>query len=184
MNKIIRFLPLILFVALAVVLYRGLFLNPQAMPSAMIGKPLPEFSLTPVKDASATVTQNDIVGNGGIALINVWGTWCPSCRFEHPYLLDLAKSNRFKLYGLNYDDERELAHKWLDELGDPYVFSAFDDTGKLTVNLGVYAAPETFVVDHHGIIRKRFAGPIDARVWNKEFEPLISAIEAEIAQGK
>jgi len=177
MNKLIRFLPLIFFVALGIVLYRGLFLNPQELPSAMIGKPLPKFSLTPVKDASKIVTEKDIKGD--IVLINVWGTWCPSCRYEHPYLLDLAKSDRFKLYGLNYDDERDLAHEWLDKLGDPYVFSVFDDTGKLTVNMGVYAAPETFVVDHNGIIRKRFAGPIDTKVWNREFEPLILQIEAE-----
>ncbi len=182
MKKFLRFIPLILFIALGLVLYRGLFLNPTAMPSAMIGKKLPAFSLTPVKDATATVTEKDLTGN--IVLINVWGTWCPSCRFEHPYLLDLAKSNRFRLYGLNYDDERELAKEWLDKLGDPYVFSIFDDTGKLTVNLGVYAAPETFVVDHHGIIRKRFAGPIDARVWKVEFADLIAQIEAEKRQGK
>lgn len=182
MNKLIRFLPLILFIALGVVLYRGLFLNPQAMPSAMIGKPLPAFSLTPVKNADVIFTEQDMKGD--IVLLNVWGTWCPSCRFEHPYLLDLAKSKRFSIYGLNYDDERDLAHKWLDDLGDPYVFSVFDDTGKLTVNLGVYAAPETFVIDHHGIIRKRFAGPIDARVWQKEFEPLIAAIEAEKRTGE
>ncbi len=181
MSKLIRFLPLVLFIALGVVLYRGLFLNPQAMPSAMIGKKLPAFSLTPVKDANVTFTEKDLKGD--IVLLNVWGTWCPSCRFEHPYLLDLAKSNRFSLYGLNYDDERELAQEWLDKLGDPYVFSAFDDTGKLTVNLGVFAAPETFVIDHNGIIRKRYAGPIDARIWQKEFEPLIATIEAEKRKG-
>jgi len=182
MKNFLRFLPLILFVALGAVLYKGLFLNPTSMPSAMIGKKVPKFSLSPVKDANRIVTEKDLKGD--IVLINVWGTWCPSCRVEHPYLLDLAKSDRFKLYGLNYDDERALAHQWLDQLGDPYVLSMYDDTGKLTVNMGVYAAPETFVVDHHGVIRKRFAGPIDTRVWNKQFEPLVKLIEQEKARGE
>lgn len=177
MNKLIRFLPLILFVALGIVLYRGLSLNPTSLPSALVGKSFPDFSLATVKDANKLVTKSDF--KTGIKLVNVWGTWCPSCRFEHHYLLQLAKSNRFTLYGLNYDDERVLAQKWLKELGDPFEFTAFDESGKLSVNLGVYGAPETFLIDHKGIIRKRFAGPIDARVWRKEFEPLIIQMEQE-----
>lgn len=181
MGKLLRFLPLIFFVALAAVLYKGLFLNPTEMPSAMIGKKVPEFSLTIVNDDARTVTEKDLKGD--IVLLNVWGTWCPSCRVEHSTLLDLAKSNRFKIYGLNYDDERHLAQKWLQQLGDPYQFSMFDDTGKLTVNLGVYAAPETFVIDHNGVIRKRYAGPLSAAVWQKEFADLIAQIEQEKREG-
>jgi len=180
MNKLIRFIPLILFFALGIVLFRGLSLNPTALPSALIGKSFPEFSLATVKDATNIMTKADL--KSGIKLVNVWGTWCPSCRVEHSYLLELAKSKRFTLYGLNYDDERELAQQWLTRLGDPYQFSAFDEQGKLSVNLGVYAAPETFVVDDLGIIRKRFAGPLDERVWRREFEPLIIQIENERKQ--
>lgn len=181
MAKFLRFLPLVLFIGLAAVLYKGLFLNPTAMPSALIGKPVPEFSLTIVNDETKTVTKQDLQGD--IILLNVWGTWCPSCRVEHSTLLDLAKSDRFKIYGLNYDDERHLAQKWLKQLGDPYQFSMFDDTGKLTVNLGVYAAPETFVIDHNGIIRKRYAGPISAAIWQSEFAELIAQIEKEKRAG-
>jgi cytochrome c biogenesis protein CcmG/thiol:disulfide interchange protein DsbE len=180
MNKLIRFIPLILFVALGIVLFRGLSLNPTELPSALIGKSFPDFSLATVKDAEHTVTKADF--KSGITLVNVWGTWCPSCRSEHSYLLELSKSKRFTLYGLNYDDERVLAQQWLKQLGDPYEFSAFDEQGKLSVNLGVYAAPETFVVDDLGIIRKRFAGPNDVRIWRKEFEPLIVQIEDERKQ--
>ncbi|NQZ80330.1 MAG: DsbE family thiol:disulfide interchange protein [Colwellia sp.] len=180
MNKVIRFLPLVLFVALGIVLFRGLSLDPTSLPSALIGKPFPEFSLAVVNDAQRTVTKADL--KSGIKLVNVWGTWCPSCRVEHSFLLELSKSKRFSLYGLNYDDERGLAQQWLARLGDPYEFSAFDEQGKLSMNLGVYAAPETFVVDDLGIIRKRFAGPIDARVWRREFEPLIIQIEKERKQ--
>ena len=182
MGKIIRFLPLILFIALGVVLYRGLFLQPQLLPSALVGKPMPAFSLPQLKDESVILTEQSL--DDGIKLVNVWATWCPSCRHEHPYLLDLAKSDRFTIYGLNYKDERDLAKKWLVELGDPYRFSMFDEQGKLGLDLGVYAAPETFVVDHHNIIRKRFAGPIVGQVWEKEFEPLIKQIEQERARGE
>lgn len=177
MGKLIRLIPLILFIALGAVLFRGLSLNPTELPSAMIGKKFPEFGLTSVLNASQTMTTADF--KSGIKLVNVWGTWCPSCRYEHDYLIKLAKTKRFTIYGLNYDDEREDAAKWLTDLGDPYEFSAFDEQGKLSVNLGVYAAPETFVIDHNNIIRKRFAGPLNPQVWNNEFEPLIAQIEAE-----
>lgn len=182
MNKVIRFIPLILFVLLAIVLYRGLSLNPEKLPSALIGKPMPAYTLTQLQNPNQVLTAADLKGD--IVLVNVWATWCPSCRYEHPYLLDLAKSSRIKLYGLNYKDERELAIQWLKELGDPYEFSIFDEQGRLGLDLGVYAAPETFVIDHHGIIRKRFAGPIDANVWQQEFEPLVAQLEAEKARGE
>lgn len=182
MGKVIRFLPLVVFIALGVVLYRGLFLSPQELPSALVGKPVPDFSLTALKDANMTVNEQSL--GAGIKLLNVWATWCPSCRYEHPFLVELSKSDRFKIYGLNYKDERELALQWLVDLGDPYAFSVFDPLGKLGLDLGVYAAPETFVVDHHNIVRKRFAGPIDDKVWQKEFEPLIKQIEQERARGE
>lgn len=182
MNKIIRFLPLIFFIALGVVLFRGLSLNPQDLPSALVGKSFPSFSLTSVRNADQVMTNVDMKGD--ITLVNVWGTWCPSCRVEHDFLLGLSKTKRFSLYGLNYNDEREAAATWLIQLGDPYVFSVFDEQGKLSMDLGVYAAPETFVIDHHRIIRKRFAGPINANVWRKEFEPLLAKIEAERRQGQ
>ena len=177
MNKVIRFIPLILFVVLGVVLYRGLFLNPQAMPSALVGKVMPSFSLSQLRNENKLINKADLTGD--IFLINVWATWCPSCRYEHPYFLKLAKDKRFKLYGLNYKDDRVAAIKWLDKLGDPYELSVFDPLGRLGMDLGVYAAPETFVIDHLGVIRKRFAGPIDDKVWQQEFEPLIQLIEQE-----
>lgn len=179
MNKIIRFIPLILFVVLAVVLYRGLFLDPQAMPSALVGKKLPAFNLSQLEDETKTLSEQDLLAGNNILLLNVWATWCPSCRYEHPYLVELAKDKRFKLFGLNYKDERIAAMKWLVDLKNPYVFSVFDPKGTLGLDLGVYAAPETFVIDQQGVIRKRYAGPIDERVWQQEFEPLISQLIAE-----
>lgn len=182
MNKIIRFLPLVLVIALGVVLYRGLSLNPNDMPSAMIGKSMPDFSLSTLNNADKTVTKADLAGD--IVLLNVWATWCPTCKYEHPYLLELSKNSQLTLYGINYKDERLAAQQWLTHYQDPYQFSVFDDEGLLGVKLGVFGAPETFVIDHHGIIRKRFAGAIDVRVWRKEFEPLIKQLITEKQQGK
>ena len=181
MKSIIRFIPLILFVLLGVLLYRGLFLNPQAMPSAMIGKPLPEFSLPTIKGGDVKVNRTDLKGD--IVLLNVWATWCIQCKYEHPYLLNIARNSRVTLYGLNFTDDHSAALRWLKEFKDPYQFSIFDEQGALGLDIGVFGAPETFVIDHHGIIRKRFAGPINGQVWQKEFLPLIEVIEAEQAKG-
>lgn len=177
MNKVIRLIPLVLFIALSVLLYRGLFLNPEKLPSALIGKPVPSFNLPGLKAENQIFNQE--IFKGQISLLNVWATWCPSCRYEHPYLIDLAKRSDFKIYGLNYKDERHLAIDWLNKLEDPYQLSIFDQQGRLGLDLGVYAAPETFVIDKKGIIRKRFAGPIDTQVWAREFEPLIAELSKE-----
>ena len=182
MNKLIRFLPLILVIALGVVLYRGLSLNPQEVPSALVGQTVPEFSLTTLNDPTKIVTSADLVGD--IVLINVWATWCPTCKYEHPYLVDVAKNPKVKLYGLNYKDDRAAGQQWLIDYEDPYVFSIFDEEGSLGLDLGVYGAPETFVIDHHGVIRKRYAGAIDTRIWRAEFEPLIEQLISERQQGK
>ena len=177
MKSIIRFIPLILFVLLGILLYRGLFLNPQAMPSAMIGKPLPDFELSSLKAPEQLVGRTDLKGD--IVLLNVWATWCIQCKYEHPYLLNIVKDSRIKLYGLNFTDDRSAALRWLEQYQDPYVFSIFDEQGALGLDIGVFGAPETFVIDHTGIIRKRFAGPINDKIWQKEFLPLIESLEVE-----
>ncbi|MFT6918380.1 MAG: cytochrome c biogenesis protein CcmG/thiol:disulfide interchange protein DsbE [Cognaticolwellia sp.] len=181
MKSIIRFIPLILFFLLAVLLYRGLFLNPQSMPSAMIGKPLPNFELPTLKAIEQRVGRDDLQGD--IVLLNVWATWCIQCKYEHPYLLNIALDPRIKLYGLNFTDDHKAALSWLKQYQDPYVFSIFDEQGALGLDIGVFGAPETFVIDHTGIIRKRFAGPINDQVWQKEFLPLIETLEAEMVAG-
>ena len=138
---------------------------------------MPEFSLTKLTDESTMVTKADLKGN--IVLLNVWGTWCVYCKYEHPYLVDIAKSGRVSLYGLNYKDERIAANQWLRDYEDPYVFSIFDESGRLGVDLGVTAAPETFVIDGNAMIRMKHVGPIDARVWQDKFLPMIQMIETE-----
>ncbi|WP_439100541.1 DsbE family thiol:disulfide interchange protein [Congregibacter sp.] len=155
------FVPLGLFVLLALLLFRGLSLDPQALPSALIDKPLPQFSLPALSD-DQTLSDRDLLG--GPLLLNVWATWCISCRVEHPYLQRLADSG-VRIYGVNYKDDSAAARDWLSQLGDPYRASIVDARGTLGLDLGVYGAPETYFVDAQGVIRYRHVGVIDERVW-------------------
>ena len=162
------FLPLVIFVVLAGFLYRGLSLDPMELPSALIDKPLPAFSLTALADGRV-LTRDDVIGEP--ALFNVWATWCISCRAEHPYLQRLADTG-IPIYGINYKDEDQAARRWLQELGDPYRANIVDREGSLGVDLGVYGAPETYLVDADGVIRYRHVGVVDDRVWRDPLEPL------------
>jgi cytochrome c biogenesis protein CcmG/thiol:disulfide interchange protein DsbE len=180
MKRFLLFLPLILFMVLGFLLYRGLYLNPQAMPSALEGQPVPEFKLITVLDNERVVTKADLKGD--VYLLNVWGTWCGGCRVEHPYLLDISKSG-LPIYGINFKDELPAAKQWLKDLKDPYQFTAFDVNGRLALDLGVYGAPETFVVDHEGIIRLRYAGILDMVAWNTKIGPLVKSLKEKARIG-
>ncbi len=166
------FLPLILFVVLAGFLFRGLSLDPQAMPSALIDKPFPRFSL-PSLEGEGPLTQSLVIGE--VSLVNVWATWCISCRVEHPYLRELADRG-VRILGLNYKDDPAAARQWLQDLGDPYAVNIVDSEGSLGLDLGVYGAPETYLVDAEGVIRYRHVGVIDERVWNRTLAPLYREI--------
>ena len=181
-RRLILFIPLVIFFVMGIFLWQGLKLDPRELPSALIGKPFPEFTLNTVKDEKAVITEDALKGE--VSLVNVWATWCPTCKYEHPYLVDVAKNPNVKLYGLNYKDDRLAAQQWLEKYEDPYVFSIYDEEGSLGLDLGVFGAPETFVIDHNGIIRKRFAGAIDTRVWRRQLEPLIAQLIEEKKQGK
>ena len=169
MKRAILLLPLALFLVLAVFLYRGLFLNPAELPSALIGKPVPAFSLPAVDDPARTLSEADLKGKP--ALLNVWATWCVSCKAEHPVLTELAAQG-VNIVGINYKDDNANALKWLKEFHNPYQLDIRDEQGSLGLNLGVYGAPETFLVDKHGIIRHKFVGVIDQRVWREQLAPL------------
>ncbi len=162
------FLPLILFAVLALFLLRGLDLDPRALPSALIDRPMPAFDL-PLLGAEATMTQADLVGRP--SLVNVWATWCVSCRIEHPYLDTLAQAG-IPIYGINYKDEDAAALRWLQELGNPYVATIADREGSLGLDMGVYGAPETYLLDAGGVIRYRHVGVVDEQVWREVLQPL------------
>lgn len=173
MNRIALFLPLGLFAVLTVVLLLGLDKDPTELPSALVGEPFPIFSLPSLHDANQMLDEQDILGD--VVLVNVWATWCFACRIEHAMLNQLAEQG-VKVIGLNYKDNREAAIDWLRKRGDPYAFSIFDERGGLGIDLGVYGAPETYLLDATGTIRHRRVGVVDDRVWNSEFRDLYAQL--------
>lgn len=162
------FLPLILFGVLALFLMRGLSLDPKELPSALIDKPFPAFTL-PALGSDETLDRQAVTGE--VALFNVWATWCVSCRVEHPYLTELAQQG-VAIYGINYKDEDAAALRWLQQLGDPYIANIADREGTLGLDLGVYGAPETYLVDAEGVVRYRHVGVVDERVWTTVLQPI------------
>jgi cytochrome c biogenesis protein CcmG/thiol:disulfide interchange protein DsbE len=172
MKRLLMLLPLAAFLLLAVFLYRGLYLDPAELPSALIDKPFPAFNLPSVEDPQKMLSAADIKGP---ALVNVWATWCVSCKVEHPVLNELSKRG-VTIYGVNYKDERAAAQKWLKEFHNPYTLNIDDAQGTLGLDLGVYGAPETFLVDGQGIIRHKFVGVIDEQVWQKQLAPLYNEL--------
>ncbi len=178
MKRALMFLPLLALLALGVVFFRGLSLDDQ-VPSALISKPFPAFSLPSLGEPGEVITEDALKGQ--ISLVNVWGTWCPTCYVEHPYLTELAEQG-VVIFGMNYKDEDDKAIKWLKQLGDPYKAVFVDAKGFLGIDLGVRGAPETFIVDAKGIIRFKHEGDINPKVWKEIFEPHIAAIKQEAAQ--
>ncbi|MDA7085916.1 DsbE family thiol:disulfide interchange protein [Pseudomonas sp. SA3-5] len=176
MKRLILLLPLAIFLGVALFLYRGLFLDPAELPSALIDKPFPAFSL-PAVEGDKSISQADLKGQP--ALVNVWATWCVSCRVEHPVLNKLAQLG-VTIYGVNYKDDNAAAQKWLAEFHDPYQLNINDARGSLGLDLGVYGAPETFLIDKDGIIRHKFVGVIDERVWREKLAPLYQALVDEV----
>ncbi|MBS1236201.1 MAG: thiol:disulfide interchange protein [Proteobacteria bacterium] len=154
-----RFLiPLGIFGALVALLYAGLYLNPREVPSPLIDKPAPAFSLPQLHDTGKTLSRQDLLGK--VYLLNVWASWCVSCRDEQPVLMQLAQTKQVEMYGLNYKDQRADALRWLEIFGNPYVASVSDMDGRVGIDWGVYGVPETFVIDRGGVIRYKHIGPV------------------------
>jgi len=168
-------LPFGAFVALVVLFAFGL--NPHrdihALPSPLIGKPAPAFTLTDVLDASRPVSN--AVFKGQVYILNVWGTWCAACREEHEALLAIAQTHVVPMIGLVYMDDRDKAKQWLQQLGNPYQAVAFDTDGRTAIDWGVYGAPETFLVDGQGRVIYKFISPMTQQVWEQDFLPRIDA---------
>ena len=164
-------IPLSIFAVLAAFFLRGLSLNPGYVPSPLLGKPAPQFELPRLKDPAATLGSRDM--DGQVALLNVWATWCVGCRQEHGFLVDLAESGTVPIYGLNWKDDRQAALGWLTDLGDPYVASAYDRTGEVAIDWGVYGAPETFLLGRDGTVLHKHIAPLDEEIWARDFLPKI-----------
>jgi cytochrome c biogenesis protein CcmG/thiol:disulfide interchange protein DsbE len=177
MIRYVKYLaPLAIFIVLMAFLYRGLSIDPKLVPSPLIGKPMPAFTLSRLSDPASTISDSELKGD--VSLFNVWATWCVSCRAEHEVLVALAKSGKVKIYGLNYKDQRDAARRWLQQLGNPYVANAFDEDGRVGIDWGVYGAPETFVIDREGIIRHKHIGPLTVDVINSEILPLVDQLRS------
>lgn len=169
-------IPAGVFAIMVAFLAVGLNLDPRKVPSPLVGKPVPEFLLTRLNNPDATFSEKDL--SGKVSLLNVWATWCVSCRAEHQILLALAKSGKIDIYGLNYKDKREDALRWLQVLGNPYVANAFDGEGRVGIEWGVYGTPESFLIDKQGVIRHKVIGPITAEILKHELLPLIKELQS------
>lgn len=166
-------LPLVAVIALILFLVVGLQRgDPRALPSPYIGKPAPQFELPTLEDPQQTVGSGDLAGK--VSLVNVWATWCVGCRQEHPFLLELSRKDTVPIYGINWRDNRPEATKWLQQLGDPYIASGFDESGRVGIDWGVYGAPETFLVGADGVVLHKHLGPLDRQAWERDFLPLIN----------
>ena len=168
-----RWLPLAIFALLGALLYAGIRLaevrDPNAIPSPLIGKPLPAFVLPDLHDPSRQIDSTTL--RGAPFLLNVWASWCPECRVEHPLIEQLARSGTIRVVGFNYKDDPDDARRWLQQFGDPYALILADEPGRVAIDLGVYAAPETFFVDAQGIVRFKHIGALTPEIVQREILP-------------
>ena len=171
-----RFLiPLGIFIVLVGFLAVGLRLNPREVPSPLIDKPAPAFTLPELTDPQRMFSEKDMLGK--VWLLNVWASWCVSCREEHPVLVAFSKRNIVPVYGLNYKDDRKDALAWLARLGDPYTMSIMDRDGRIGINYGVYGVPETYVIDKQGVIRYKQIGPVTPEILDAKIVPLVRKLQ-------
>lgn len=169
------YLPLVIFLLLALFLWRGLKLDPHKLPSTLLNKPAPEFQLIDIQNIGRFFSKQQLLGK--VSLVNVWATWCTACQQEHAVLLDIANTQRVAIYGLDYKDDMQTAKKWLSQYGNPYQAVGFDGTGQVAIDWGVYGTPETFLVDQQGVIQYKHIGALTHEVWEKEFLPLIDKLQ-------
>ncbi len=184
MNRKVLFIPLIIFLGLVAIFMTQLVRNadgddPTKLESVLVGKPVPEFRLEDLVEPGKLYDQ--AIFHGEPLLLNVWATWCPTCYAEHQYLNELAEQG-VKIIGLDYKDQRDKAVQWLNQLGNPYLISLFDGDGMLGLDLGVYGAPETFLIDANGIIRYRHVGDVNPTNWQQTLAPIYQQLLQESAK--
>ena len=177
MSRLKLFIPVFVFLAMAVMLWRGLYLDPRTLPSVLIDKPLPEFALPTVELGDRVMGKADLPDEP--FLLNVWCSYCLPCLQENPILMAAAEKNVVPIVGVNYKDKLNLAQAWLDDNGSPFEFSILDENGRLGIDLGVYGAPETFLIDKNGLIRYRHVSVLDEQAWQEIFVPAIEELQRE-----
>ena len=174
-----RLLPLLAFAALALLLGVGVMMNSgkdtSAIPSPLVGKPAPDFALPVLDEPDRIITRDDLLGEP--YLLNVWGSWCPACRDEHPVITELAESGRIRVIGYDYKDEAADARRWLQQFGNPYALVITDVEGRAALDWGIYGAPESFLVDAQGMIRWKFVGPLTPEVVQTQLLPALESLQ-------
>lgn len=175
-------LPVGIFLAVLVMLGWGLGRDPSILPSVLIGKPVPQFTLPPVQGRTLGLSNVDLKGE--VSLVNVFASWCVACRQEHPVFMALHEANAVPIHGINYKDRPQDAAKWLDTMGDPYTRTGADLDGRVAIDWGVYGVPETFVVDREGRIAFRLVGPITLAIYRETIEPLIKKLRSPDANSR
>jgi cytochrome c biogenesis protein CcmG/thiol:disulfide interchange protein DsbE len=168
-------IPLAIFVILMAFLYVGLSRDPREVPSPLLDKPAPAFALAQLHDPASQLTNADLKGK--VWLLNVWASWCVSCRAEHPLLMQLAASNIVPVYGLDYKDKPDAGRAWLAQNGNPYTASAVDRDGRVGIDYGVYGVPETFLIDKQGIVRYKQIGPLTVESLQQKILPLVRELQ-------
>ncbi len=168
-------LPLVIFLVLAGFLYVGLGLDPHEVPSPLIDKPAPAFSLPQLDDSSKRFSTEEMKGK--VWLLNVWASWCVSCKEEHPFLMSLAQRNVVPIYGLDYKDKQMDGQMTLRQAGNPYTLVAMDTDGRIGIDYGVYGVPETYVIDKQGVIRYKQIGPVTPQSINEKILPLVAELQ-------
>ena len=176
-NKVWRLLPFSLFLALMVYFLFGLERDPSVLPTVLINKPAPEFTLPAIEGYADGLSSADLKGE--VTLVNIFGSWCVACRIEHPVLMALAQRNEVPIMGINWRDKPGDGTRWLAEFGDPYTRVGDDADGRVAIDFGVTGAPETFIVDKKGRIRYKHIGPITPQIWREELAPIVKELRNE-----
>ncbi|HED15111.1 MAG TPA: DsbE family thiol:disulfide interchange protein [Gammaproteobacteria bacterium] len=176
-HRLANLLPLAIFVVIAIFLGVGLTMDPTLVPSPLINKSVPQFSLPAVKGRTLGLASKNLVGK--VSLVNVFASWCTACRAEHPLWMQISREKIVPIHGLNYKDKPDDAANWLDELGDPYTRTGADIDGKVAIDWGVYGVPETFVIDKTGHIVYKRIGAINPEIWSKKLLPMIRKLQQD-----
>lgn len=169
------YMPIIAFIIMLPIFIIGLSRDKSELPSPLIGKSVPEFTLPSLIDPTISIDQSSLKNQ--FTLLNVWATWCIGCREEHDFLIELSNLNILPIVGLNWRDDRNSALTWLNNLGNPYALTIEDEVGRTAINLGVYGAPESFLIDPEGIIVHKHLGPLTSEIWENGFVPLMSQMK-------
>jgi cytochrome c biogenesis protein CcmG/thiol:disulfide interchange protein DsbE len=175
MSRLVLLIPLAVFAVIGLFFAAGLTRDPSRIPSMLIDRPLPEFSLPPIEGFETGLAASELVGE--VAMINVFGSWCVSCLIEHPVLMELAEAKAVPIYGLNWKDKPGAGAAWLKRYGNPYRRIGDDPDGRVIIDLGVTGAPETFVIDKDGRVRYKYVGPITREVWKETLAPLVEELK-------